>query len=63
MGDREDILNTRIERVNMRIDKLEDQVDRVAAKLNMIMGGVGALGIVALVNLATNIVQTAGGIK
>ena len=50
-----------IEDMRERVDKIEDQVDKIAARMNMAIGGIVALGSVALVNLAVNVVQAATG--
>lgn len=53
------ILRAEIDRLRDEVAKLDEKVDAVVGKVNMIMGGIGALSIVALINLATNIVQAA----
>lgn len=54
-------LRAEIDRLREEVKELDKKVDAVVGKMNMIMGGIGALSIVALVNLATNIVQAGVG--
>ncbi len=52
-----------LEKVEERVKDLEKQVDSLQSRMNMAIGGVSIIGITAIVNLVTNILQTPGVVK
>jgi tetrahydromethanopterin S-methyltransferase subunit G len=65
MTDPPNVWTTRdmIQDLRVRVDQLEQQVDKVMARMNMAVGGMVVLGSLALVNLVVNVIQTASGVK
>lgn len=57
LSKRVDRVNVRIDRVEDRLSKVEERLSRVESKINIAMGGIGVLGITAITNLITNILQ------
>ncbi len=49
-----------LEKVEKRVEDLEKQVDSLQSRMNVAIGGVAVIGITAIVNLITNILQSPG---
>ena len=46
--------------LSAEIDRLVDRVYKVEARINMAIGGIAVIGITAVVNVVTNILQASG---
>lgn len=45
------------------LSALEERVRKVETRMNIALGGIGVIGVTAIINLITNAVQTMGGIQ
>lgn len=52
-----------LEKLERRVEDLEKQVDALQSRMNYAVGGVAVIGVTAIVNLITNILQTPGVVK
>lgn len=52
-----------MERVERRIDALETEVEQLKTRVNYATGGIAVIGVTAIVNVVTNIIQTPGVVK
>jgi len=49
-----------VDRLTIRVEALEERLSRVEARINMALGGVGVIGVTAVVNTVTNVLQVKG---
>jgi hypothetical protein len=52
-----------LEKVERRLEEVENQVDQMRSKMNIAIGAITVLGVTGVVNLITNIIQTPGVVK
>lgn len=50
-----------LQTINARMEKLSERLSKVEARMNTAIGGIGVLGVTAIVNLITNILQGGSG--
>lgn len=49
-----------VDQLTQRVEHMQERLSRVEARINMALGGVAVIGITAIINVVTNVLQVRG---